>query len=361
MSFFHEETEEEEALKIQFEVPEILNKKQNDSKIDYYDSQLNSNNTSDGFLLDKIKTSIKYDSLNFDKYSNAGYLEDELKTSPKLGSDQKPMSPNKPTNKDISEDGEDNLSRLLDIMESNSQHMEGLKDKISTTEKPTMKNRFHNGQFLKDIEKPAKIENDIPDPTYRNLDFKKDRNEDVFFSTSKNKNAFNGALSDIRTIEKELYRAEFYNTQSIENNGLVVIHLLEDVFFEKNFFIPKYTVLYGIAKLSPRRMFLSISPNIIKNEKRLPRPIIVYDFDGLEGVFIKNNSISSIPIETAKELTELVKESYQNSSIITGNSPVPLGEASLIISSEKALRYINRLKVKISGGHKIWLSVKRKK
>lgn len=360
ISLFHKETEEKE-MKFQFEVPEILDKTQNDSKIDYYNSQLNSENASDGFLLEKIKPSIKKDSLIF--INDIGYKEIDLNenlTKPlKSQSNQERIAQKKSINKHASTNGRDDLSRLLDIMESNTQYINGIEEKKSSLEKPQIKNPFPNNQLLQNIEKSPNIENDIPDPKYRNNTLKKDRNEGVFFSTSKNKNAFKGTVSDMKNNEKELYKAEFYNTQLIENNGLVIIHLLEDVFFEKNYVIPKHTVLYGIAKLSPRRLFLNISPNIIKNEKRLPAPIIVYDFDGLEGVFMKNNSISSIPIETARELTELVQESYQNSNIITGNSSIPLKEASIILSSDKTLKYLNRLKVKISGGHKIWLSVEK--
>ncbi len=357
ITLFHKKVEEEE-VKIQFEVPEISHKEQNDSKIDYYNSQLDANDISDGFLLEIVKPSKEEESLSFDKYNLIGHKEDDLKKSPQIPNDQKHLAPKKRIEEHASADGDDNLSRLLDIMESNTQYMDGLEDKIPTAKKPTIKNPYYNNQLLQGIEKPSKINNDIPEPIYKNLDLKKNYNENVFFSTSKNKSAFKGAVSEMRTLEKELYKAEFYDTRFIENNGLVIIHLLEDVFFEKNFVIPKYTVLYGIAKLSPRRLYLNISPNIIKNEKRLPRPITVYDFDGLEGIFIENNAINSIPLETARELTELVKESYKNSNIITGNSAVPLKEASIILSSEKTLRYLNRLKVKISGGHKIWLSVK---
>jgi hypothetical protein len=360
ISLFNKKTEQKE-MKFQFEVPEILNKEQNDSKIDYYNSQLNTENISDGFLIAKENVSIKKDSLTFinDIWYKEIDLNENLKKPFKSRSNQEQIAPKKSINKHASTSGKDDLSRLLDIMESNTQYINGIEDKNSSPEIPQIKNPFPNNHSLQSIEKSSKIENDIPDPKYRNNPLKTDRNESVFFSTSKEQNAFKGTVSDIKNNDKELYKAEFYNTQLIENNGLVIIHLLEDVFFEKNYVIPKYTVLYGVAKLSPNRLFLKISPNIIKNEKRLPAPIIVYDFDGLEGVFMKNNSLSSIPIETASELTELVKESYRNSNIITGGASVPLKEASIIISSDKTLKYLNRLKVKISGGHKIWLSVKK--
>jgi hypothetical protein len=361
ISFFNIKTEEKE-MKFQFEIPEILDKTHNDSKLDYYNRQLDSKNTSEGFLLKKTKPSTKTDSLTY--FDNIGYKMTDLNESSEeatdIGSNQKYVTAKKTINEHISANKKDDLSRLLDIMESNTQYLNEMDEKNLTHEIPQIKNNIKKDAFLQGIETSPEKEIDIPDLKYKNVSLKKDRNESVFFSTSKNKNAFKGAVSDMKNNEKELYKAEFYDTQLIENNGLVIIHLLEDVFFEKNYVIPKYTVLYGIAKLSPNRLFLTISPNIIKNEKRLPAPIIVHDFDGLEGVFMRNNSLSSIPIETASDLTELVKESYRNSNIITGGASVPLKEASIILSSDKTLKYLNRLKVKISGGHKIWLSVEKK-
>ena len=89
---------------------------------------------------------------------------------------------------------------------------------------------------------------------------------------------------------------------------------------------------------------------------------VVFDFDGLEGVFIETNLLTSIPVETAQELAELVKESYRNANPITGSSSaVPLKQASIIIGSEKILKYLNRLKLNINGGYKLWISVEKEK
>ena len=91
----------------------------------------------------------------------------------------------------------------------------------------------------------------------------------------------------------------------------------------------------------------------------MPSQIIVLDFDGIEGIFMKQNLLSSIPVETAEELTELVKENYKSSNSIVSNSgSIPLKESAIILGSEKILKYLNRSSLKVYGGYKIWLSLK---
>jgi hypothetical protein len=118
--------------------------------------------------------------------------------------------------------------------------------------------------------------------------------------------------------------------------------------------------LYGIAQFSGTRLFLSISPNILKNERRLPSKIKVLDFDGIEGIFMKPNLLSSIPIETAEEITKLVQDNYKSTANIMGGSAttVPIDKAAGILGSEKILKYLNRSSLKVYGGYKIWLSLK---
>jgi len=78
-------------MKFQFEIPEILDKIHNDSKLDYYNRQLDSKNTSEGFLLKKTKPSTKTDSLTY--FDNIGYKMTDLNESSEeatdIGSNQK--------------------------------------------------------------------------------------------------------------------------------------------------------------------------------------------------------------------------------------------------------------------------------
>ncbi len=368
MSFFND-SKEEEKTKIEFEVPEILNKKKsNKTKIEYYNSQIESKNISDGILLEKKEPSKDTFKFKVTENSQNIFFEEEKSEKVLMNSYKKDYQNNFTKEKIIEESSdqiqsEESLSKLLDIMESNSEYMNNLGKETSTSYKLKQENKSTRDdiiEIIKSIPEQEKITSDRN--IYREVLKEKKYFENAFFGISKNKKAFTGAISDARPLKKELFNAEVYTNQVISNGGLVMIHLLEDLFFEEDIILPKSTVLYGIAEFSPTRMFIKVSPNILKNKKRLPHPIIIYDFDGFEGVFMQINSIGSIPVETARELTELVKESYKSSNPITGNSGVvPLKEAATVIGSEKILKHLNRLKLKIFGGYKIWLSISEDK
>ena len=366
---FKKKEQKKEPEGLQFEVPEISDENQDYSKIEYYKTFGSTKQTSKGFLLNdtqaKENDSVVEHILNYQ-----GYEEEDFNNNVSMdGSQSNFVNESTPQ---VEED--ENLSRLLDIMESNTEY---LKDNIDDgTSTISSDNNITDDEVLKQImdeipnfkgnitptNKDVEVSNDNfnsnynPVPKYKkNLEEK----ESPFHGITKSEYAFNGAFSDeIKVFEKELFQAELYNTQVVENGGLIMIHLLEDVYFNKNYFVPKNTVLYGTAQFSPRRLFLRINPSIIENNIKLPGPMIVYDFDGLEGIFMNVNQLANIPVETARELTSLVQESYKNSnSIIPNSSTVPLKEAAIIIGSEKTLRYLNRLKIKMFGGYKVWLSI----
>jgi hypothetical protein len=376
---YFKEMKENKKSKFEFDVPEFSNKKDSTSKFEYYKSQIDQENIEKGFLLEK-EDSIK-EALKLTEEESFYEKEDFQDTHVKdYQNDLSGNNKNKVQN-------QENLSRLLSVMESNSKYLNNSGKAQSTINDFQSRRGSSEGLAFGSIEDmPEKIDKDlVKDVIEKHMQGKEehttksekssgrniykenskeeeDVSKNIFFGVTKNKNIFNGVISDTKSLKKELVKAEIYTTQIIGNGGLVMINLLEDLFFEEDFFIPKSTVLYGTVKFSPGRMFISISPNVFKNDKRLLRPVIVFDFDGLEGVFVETNLLGSIPVETARELTELVKDSYKNANPLSGSSTaVPLKEASIIIGSEKIIQYLNRLKLKIAGGYKIWISVEKNK
>lgn len=372
---FSNEMREMEKSKLEFKVPKSGKKEKTSSKFDYYNDQVDKEKSEDGFLLEK-EDSIN-EALDLGQKESLYSKEDFLNPyNENRDRDHSQKGNNKAG-------GQENLSRLLNVMESNSKYLNSIgKEENSFNSSQGLKNP--QDLFSKTIGDLSANRNKIIDVLEEDLPEKKENTEtnenssgrviykktveendpskDAFLGVTKNKTVFNGVVSDMKSTKKELVKAEIYTNQVIGNGGLIMINLLEDLVFEEDFFIPKSTVLYGTVKFSPTRMFISISPNVFKNDKRLLRPVIVFDFDGLEGVFIETNLLTSIPVETAQELTELVKESYKSANPITGNSgAVPLKEASIIIGSEKILKYLNRLKLKIEGGYKLWIAIEKKR
>lgn len=366
-TIFKSKEQKKEPEGLQFEVPEISNQKKNHSKIEYYNTLSTTEQISKGFLLndttakenDSITEHIlNYQSFNENDFNDNMYMDDDPQGS---------------VNESVLQEEEDeDLSRLLDIMESNTEYLN------NNIGQETSMNRSDDSVLEQIVEEIPNFKRNIS-PSVNDIATSNDdhhsygsavkykeilkEKESPFLGVTRNEYAFNGAFSDdTKVFEKELFRAELYNTQVVENGGLLMIHLLEDVYFNENYFVPKNTVLYGTAQFSPRRLFLRINPSIIENSIKLPGPMIVYDFDGLEGVFMNVSQLANIPVDTARELTTLVQESYKNSNpIIPNTSTIPLKEAATIIGSEKTLSYLNRLKIKIFGGYKVWLSIDREK
>jgi len=267
-------------------------------------------------------------------------------------------------------DGSDNMAQaqansdignLLDIMEGNAVH---------DNSRGKMHNHIEKGSLNTNFDKRVldEISNNLPLSESVTFNGAIDQNDvshnnalsNHFFEVTKDNTEFTGINSKDNSLEKELFRAEIYETDIFRNGSLIQIHLLEDLSYEKNIIIPKNTLFYGKISLSSTRMFIKISPNIYKNQNLLSHPILAYDFDGLEGVFVETNISASIPYEASKELTELVKESYRSSNALTGNAnTVSLADATKIISTEKIFNQLDRLKIKIYAGHRLWLSVKK--
>ena len=371
-TIFKSKEQKKESEGLQFEVPEISDEKRDYSKIEYYNTFGITEESSKGFLLNDT-TAKENDSILEHILNYQGFEESDFNDN--LSIDDDPQGSVNERTPQVEED--EDLSRLLDMMESNTEYLN------NNIDQETSMNR--SGNSIVDDKVLEQIMEEIPnfkgnispsvndiaasdDDVHSNdLDLKYKKilkgKESPFLGVTRSEYAFNGAFSDdTKVFEKELFQAELYNTQVVENGGLLMIHLLEDVYFNKNYFIPKNTVLYGTAQFSPRRLFLRINPSIIENSIKLPGPMIVYDFDGLEGIFMNVNQLASIPVETARELTALVQESYKNTnSIIPNTSTVPLKEAAIITGSEKTLTYLNRLKIKMYGGYKVWLSIDHEK
>ena len=167
--------------------------------------------------------------------------------------------------------------------------------------------------------------------------------------------------SEFRTTSKEynkndFIQAEFYRNTAVKQNDIIEIRLLENVIVFENFIIPKGTVLYGIATISPRRLFVRLNTNIYK-KRSITKSLLVYDYDGREGVYLKEQKLYKIPAEITQELTEIIKSQYSQPSFGGINNNVELEEIALISSADKIYKQINQLSVKVKGGYKLWIKI----
>ena len=156
--------------------------------------------------------------------------------------------------------------------------------------------------------------------------------------------------------KNEFIQAEFYRNTVVKQNDIIEIRLLENVIVFENFIIPKGTVLYGIATISPRRLFVRLTTNIYK-KRSITKSLLVYDYDGREGVYLKEQKLYKIPAEITQELTEIIKSQYSQPSFGGINNNVKLEEIALISSADKIYKQINQLSVNVKGGYKLWIKI----
>ena len=156
--------------------------------------------------------------------------------------------------------------------------------------------------------------------------------------------------------KNEFIQAEFYRNTVVKQNDIIEIRLLENVIVFENFIIPKGTVLYGIATISPRRLFVRLNTNIYK-KRSITKSLLVYDYDGREGVYLKEQKLYKIPAEITQELTEIIKSQYSQPSFGGVNNNVELEEIALITSADKIYKQINQLSVNVKGGYKLWIKI----
>lgn len=169
-------------------------------------------------------------------------------------------------------------------------------------------------------------------------------NSSEFSSTTKERNKI------------EFIQAEFYRNTVVKQNDIIEIRLLEDVLVFENYIIPKGTVLYGIATISPRRLFVRLTTNIFK-KRSITKSLLIHDFDGREGIYLKEQGLYKIPAEITQELTEIIKSQYSQPTFGGINNNVKLEEIALISGIDKIYKQINQLSVNVKGGYKLWIKI----
>jgi len=164
------------------------------------------------------------------------------------------------------------------------------------------------------------------------------------------------SYTENNTDEKEFIQAEFYRNTVVRQGDIVEIRLLEDLVIFENYFVPKGTILYGVVAISPRRLFVSLTNNIYKKNS-VKKSLLIYDFDGREGIYLKEQGLYKIPADITNELTEIIKSQYSQPSFGGVNNKIEFDKIALISGIDKIYKQINQLTVKVNGGYKLWIKI----
>jgi conjugative transposon TraM protein len=165
-------------------------------------------------------------------------------------------------------------------------------------------------------------------------------------------NQFLGATKEAEeTAEGFTIEAVVHSNQSLVNGAVIQLRLFTDVFIN-GILIPKGTPVNGMASLNNERLEAEINSIRYKNQL-FPVKLVLYDMDGLPGIYIPG----SISRDVAKNAAD---NSLQLMELTTLDPSLKAQAAAAGINTAKQLltRKAKQVKVMIKEGYKVLLKDK---
>lgn len=149
-------------------------------------------------------------------------------------------------------------------------------------------------------------------------------------------------------------QAVIHEDQTVVNGSTIKLRLVNDVYINGTL-IPKDNFLFGVAQLTGERLGIKIE-SIRYRQSLFPVELLVYDMDGLDGIYIPG----SITRDVAKESADRPLQSINLSSVdqTWGTQAAGAGvEVAKGLFSKKA----KLIKVKIKAGYQVLLKDEKQK
>jgi conjugative transposon TraM protein len=164
-----------------------------------------------------------------------------------------------------------------------------------------------------------------------------------------------GFYSVIENFDNELsnsIEAVIHDTRTLVNGSIVKFRLLTDIFINGTL-IPKGNFVFGKASLNGERLNIDIT-SIRFKKSIFPVALIVYDMDGIDGVFIPG----AISRDVAKESSD---RAIQGIALNSLDPSVGAQAASAGIEAAKNLltKKVKLVKVVVKAGYKVLLKDKK--
>ncbi|MBX2942731.1 MAG: conjugative transposon protein TraM [Cyclobacteriaceae bacterium] len=149
-------------------------------------------------------------------------------------------------------------------------------------------------------------------------------------------------------------QAVIHEDQTVVNGSTIKLRLVNDVYINGTL-IPKDNFLFGVAQLTGERLGIKIE-SIRYRQSLFPVELLVYDLDGLDGIYIPG----SITRDAVKESADRPLQSINLSSLDQSWSTQAAGagvEVAKGLFSKKA----KLIKVKIKAGYQVLLKDEKQK
>lgn len=218
------------------------------------------------------------------------------------------------------------LEKILDI-----QHPERVRERIKEKSLQNKQRVFAVSRFKNKV--PVSFLGK-PDTTYKKL---KDASAGFYSLTG------NDEMNEANTIE-----AVIHESQSLVNGSIVKLRLLDDIYINGTC-IPKDNFVYGIATLDGERLNIEIQ-SVRFQQSLFPVSLIVYDLDGLRGIYIPGAITRDVAKQSADNSLQLMELSTMDPSLKAQATAAGISAAKNLLS-----RKVKLVKVMVKAGYKVLL------
>ncbi|HMU47876.1 MAG TPA: conjugative transposon protein TraM [Chitinophagaceae bacterium] len=151
--------------------------------------------------------------------------------------------------------------------------------------------------------------------------------------------------------ENNSIEAVVHETQTLVNGAVVKLRLLNDVYI-KGALIPKGTFAFGTASLAGERLEVEIN-SIRYNQSLYPVKLIVFDIDGLPGIYIPGAITRDVAKQSADNSLQLMELTTLDPSLKAQATAAGISAAKGLLS-----RKVKQVKVLVKAGYKVLLKDK---
>ena len=161
-------------------------------------------------------------------------------------------------------------------------------------------------------------------------------------------NGFFGLEDENNFKEQNAIEAVVHENQTLVNGAVIKLRLLNDISINGNI-IPKDNFVFGIVSLSGERLQVEVS-SIRVGHSLFPVKLIVYDMDGLPGIYIPGAITRDVAKQSLDNATQMMEISSLDPSVKGQATTAGIDAVKTLLSKKMKL-----VKVTVKAGYKVLL------
>lgn len=161
-------------------------------------------------------------------------------------------------------------------------------------------------------------------------------------------NGFFGLEDENDFKEQNAIEAVVHENQTLISGSIIKLRLLNDISVDGNI-IPKDNFVFGIVSLSGERLQVEIS-SIRVGHSLFPVKLIVYDMDGLPGIYIPGAITRDVAKQSLDNATQMMETSSLDPSVKAQATTAGIDAVKTLLSKKMKL-----VKVAVKAGYKVLL------